>query len=439
VKLSVVVPALDEATAIAETLASLAPLRDGGHEAIVVDGGSGDETVRIAERGADVVLAARRGRAVQMNVGASVATGSTLMFLHADCVLPPGAAIAIEGAHAAGYRWGRFDVHLRGRSPLLPLVAATMNARSALTGICTGDQALFVERGTFEAAGGFPPIPLMEDIALSVRLKRMAGRPKRVKLHVIASGRRWDRDGALATIARMASLRLAYWRGAEPASLAQRYYAHAPAPPVALKVFAKAPVPGRVKTRLAATIGARAAADVYRDLALHTLGVAAAARRAGVVDDVELWVAPESGAGSLQQWADQHGFVVKLQVGDDLGERMHGALRESLDRGVRALVVGSDVPGLDVAYLAQAVAALQRDDVVIGPADDGGYVLVGLARDVDVFSAMRWSTPDVLEHTRARLEAAQVSWRELPALWDVDTHDDLVRWQRQGAARGAAP
>ena len=431
-KLSVVVPAVDEASTLPAALARLASLRKRGHEVLVVDGGSRDETCGIASRFADRVLVSPRGRAVQMNTGASVATGTTLLFLHADCRLPDGALAAIEGAHAAGYRWGRFDVSLEGRSRWLPIVAATMNQRSALTGICTGDQAMFVEREAFETAGGFPPIALMEDVALSRTLKSKAGPPKRVRQRVVASGRRWDTKGALRTIATMASLRFAYWRGADPSRHARRDYGLAPAPAATLQVFAKSPVPGFVKTRLAATIGNDAAAAVYRDLVLRTLGVATAARKAGIVGSVELWLAPEAQGGTLAEWAVQHELVVKTQRGVDLGARMRHALRESLAAGRPALLIGTDVPAFDLPYLARAAAALQSHDAVIGPAEDGGYVLVGLARDIDLFEGVQWSTADVMTQTRELLRSASASWSELPTLWDIDTHDDLVRWRAAG-------
>ena len=411
------------------TLASLAPLRAAGHEVIVVDGGSRDDTLAIAKPHADRVLTAPRGRAVQMNTGASVATGNVLLFLHADCVLPPRGAAAIEGAHRTGYRWGRFDVKLVGRSPWLPVVAMLMNLRSSLTGIATGDQGMFVDRAAFTAAGGYPPIPLMEDVALSRKLRRTAGPPKRVHIRMTASGRRWDERGALRTIATMWALRHAWWRGASADALARRYYGRSVAPSATLKVFAKSPLPGFVKTRLAASIGPEAAAAVYRDLVLRTLGTAAAARRAGIVGNVELWVSPESEPGPLAGWGEHLGISLHRQEGADLGERMRHASRASLAAGRPALVIGTDVPGYDVAYLAAAAAVLQSHDAVVGPAEDGGYVLVGLARDVDAFTGIAWSTPDVMDQTRKRLASAQATWRELPPLMDVDTAEDLARWK----------
>ena len=144
---------------------------------------------------------------------------------------------------------------------------------------------------------------------------------------------------------------------------------------------------------------------------------------------IELWLDPESDPAAIVPWRDRFGVTIETQAGDDLGARMRNALRSSTTRGVPALLVGTDVPGYDVAYLARAAAALERHDAVIGPAEDGGYVLVGLARDVDVFGGVPWSTPEVMAATRARLAAAGASHVEMPPLWDVDTHDDYVRWR----------
>ena len=223
-RLSIVIPVLDEAGGIAASLAALRPLRARGAEVIVADGGSGDATRSIAAPLADRVIEAPRGRARQMNAGAGAATGEAIVFLHADTRLPEGADAAIAAALAAR-DWGRFDVTIEGRSRWLPLVAALMNARSRLTGIATGDQAIFARREAFAPAGGFPPIALMEDVAFSRAMKRPAA-PACLRERVVTSGRRWERHGPLRTIVLMWRLRLAYFLGADPARLAERYAHH---------------------------------------------------------------------------------------------------------------------------------------------------------------------------------------------------------------------
>ncbi|MEG0820755.1 MAG: TIGR04283 family arsenosugar biosynthesis glycosyltransferase [Burkholderiaceae bacterium] len=225
-RLSIIVPVLDEASTLASALARLAPLRERGARVIVVDGGSQDETVTIAAPLADRVIGSARGRAAQMNAGAreALATGEpeVLLFLHADTELPAEADRLIATALASGQVWGRFDVQIRGASPWLRVVARMMNWRSRLTGIATGDQAIFVEVSHWIALGGFAEMPLMEDIELSRRARALS-RPACIKTPVITSGRRWEIHGVWPTIWLMWRLRAAYFFGADPARLARLY------------------------------------------------------------------------------------------------------------------------------------------------------------------------------------------------------------------------
>jgi len=223
--LSIVIPALNEADTIVATLARLQALRAGGHEVIVVDGGSTDATVSLAEPLADRILAAPRGRARQMNAGAAVARGDVLVFLHADTRLPEQAVAVIRSA-LRHRLWGRFDVDIEGRAWMLRMVAAGMNLRSRLTGIATGDQTLFISRTAFAAVGGYPEQSLMEDIELSKRLNKL-GPPACPRERVVTSGRRWEVNGVWRTILLMWRLRFDYWRGVPATRLATRY--HAPA------------------------------------------------------------------------------------------------------------------------------------------------------------------------------------------------------------------
>jgi rSAM/selenodomain-associated transferase 2 len=220
--LSIVVPALNEAGAIDATLGALAPLRARGAEVIVVDGGSTDATAARARPLADRVLTSPCGRARQMNAGAALASGDVLLFLHADTRLPADADLLVRAAMNAGAAWGRFDVRIAGRHPMLGVVAAFMNARSRWTGVATGDQALFVRRRLFERVGGFADQPLMEDVELTRRLRAM-GRPACLRARVTTSGRRWETRGVWRTIFLMWRLRWRYWRGESPHALAEAY------------------------------------------------------------------------------------------------------------------------------------------------------------------------------------------------------------------------
>lgn len=222
-QLSIIVPMLDEATQLPELFAHVLPLQRAGCEVIFADGGSRDGSARLAEVAGFAVVQTERGRARQMNAGAALANGEVLLFLHTDTRLPQGALHHITQVIEANDRcWGRFDVRISGRPFMLRVVSSMMNWRSRLTGIATGDQAMFVRRDVFEQLRGFPEQPLMEDIEMSKRLKALS-RPACIAACVLTSGRRWETRGVWRTIVLMWRLRWAYWRGADAAKLAGLY------------------------------------------------------------------------------------------------------------------------------------------------------------------------------------------------------------------------
>lgn len=225
-RLGIVIPVFNEELAIEASLVRLDSLRKRGAMVVVVDGGSTDATVERARPHTERVLSASRGRALQMNVGAASALddgASVLLFLHADCGLPAAADKLIENAlRTSGRCWGRFDVRIDGPGRMLRIVSAMMNWRSRLTGICTGDQALFVTRAAFLQLEGFAPIPLMEDIEFCRRAKAISP-PIVLRARVVTSGRRWQRLGVWRTIVLMWRFRLAYFLGTDPQHLATHY------------------------------------------------------------------------------------------------------------------------------------------------------------------------------------------------------------------------
>ncbi len=221
-QLSIIMPTLNEAAGMTAALTSLAPLRARGTQVIVADGGSSDDTLAVAQACGVQVIQAPRGRAWQMNAGAQLATGNMLLFLHADTCLPHDADKLVAEALAGAASWGRFDVQITGRAPALRVIAACMNLRSRVSGIATGDQAMFMTRAAFIAVGGFAEQPLMEDIALSRHLLKVS-RPACLRTRVTTSGRRWESRGVWRTVLLMWRLRYAYWRGAPPEQLAELY------------------------------------------------------------------------------------------------------------------------------------------------------------------------------------------------------------------------
>ncbi len=224
-RLSIIIPAINEASNIVQSLDSLQAIRAHGVEVILADGGSTDRTIECAAPLVDRIVASERGRAKQMNAGAAVAQGDVLLFLHADSILPADADRAIASALSnENGIWGRFDIAISGRHFMLPHIAWFMNQRSRVTGIATGDQGLFAARAAFETIGGFPDQPLMEDIEFCRRMKRLA-LPVCLSKRIITSGRRWEQHGVWTTIGLMWWLRLRYWAGASPAELHRVYYA----------------------------------------------------------------------------------------------------------------------------------------------------------------------------------------------------------------------
>jgi rSAM/selenodomain-associated transferase 2/rSAM/selenodomain-associated transferase 1 len=430
--LSIVIPAYDEAPGIADALAALQPLRAAAIELIVVDGGSTDATVMLATPLVDRLVRAPRGRGTQMNAGAAVASGEILLFLHADCALPAAAAaMIIDGLAASGKCWGRFDIRLAGRHPLLPVVAAMINLRSRLTGIATGDQGIFVTRECFARVGGYAAMPLMEDIELCSRLKTL-GRPLCLAARINASGRRWERHGVLRTIVLMWRLRLAYFCGVEPAALA-RQYGYAPRGEATIAVFAKAPEPGTAKTRLIPLLGAAGAAALQARLIERALATAADA----ALGPVTLWCTPTAEDPLLVSAATAAGAGRARQCEGDLGARMFAATAAALADFSHVIIIGTDCPALTPAQLRETAAALADHDAVLVPAEDGGYVLIGMRRaDARVFAGIEWGSATVMAATRRNLAALGWRWRELAPSWDVDRPADFARLCASGLMPG---
>ena len=221
--ITIIIPVLNEESTIAGLLATLQPMRRQGHSVVVVDGGSSDRTLAACAGSVDAVRVTAAGRARQMNEGARAATGDILLFLHADTLLPGDAEARLAEFLGSSQSWGRFDVRLSGMQKSYRLIEFMINVRSWLSGIATGDQAIFVRRRVFEQVGGFPTIPLMEDLELSSRL-RSCSWPYRVDSPVVTSSRRWEEKGIWRTVVLMWRLRLEYWLGVPADLLVKRYY-----------------------------------------------------------------------------------------------------------------------------------------------------------------------------------------------------------------------
>lgn len=378
-------------------------------------------------------VAAPRGRGVQMNAGAAVARGRWLLFLHADSALPAGwLDVITEVEDRADIAAGAFRLALDSHDRRARVIEAAVRLRVALFGLPYGDQALFVRSRFFNAIGGYRDLPLMEDIDLVRRIKQV-GRLVQSRAAVLTSARRWERDGWVRRSARNVSLATRFLLGASPARLAQRYFGRKAA---AVVMVARAPST-RGKTRLAVGTAHAQHADLRRALLLDTLDVVTS------VGDVEHIIACEP-PGACEQMRDLVGPTVDViaQRGDDLGQRMTHVFEDVFRLGVESVVViGSDLPDLPSRLLREAVAALRRpgDRIVLGPAADGGYYLVGMNRPHPaLFERIAWGTAHVLAQTldAAKAQAAQIvlldSWA------DIDTVADLSRLLNQHTERTAA-
>lgn len=414
--LTIIIPTLNEAATLQSSLQALQPLRARGVQVVVVDGGSRDSTATIAKPLADLVLTAPRGRALQMNAGAAAARSEMLLFLHADTRLPMEAdELTFKNI------WGRFDVRIDSSSWMLKIVSTFINWRSRLSGIATGDQAIFVRRDAFEAVGGFDNIPLMEDIALSKKLKRLS-RPTCLHEKVITSARRWEQYGVWRIIFLMWKLRAAYFLGADPKRLAKQY-GYQPEP-VQIAIMAKAPIAGLAKTRLIPALGAPAAARLQRQFTLQALATA----RQAQLGLVTLWCAPDTEHRFFLSLQKRCSVAMRGQVGANLGERMLHVFQQQCTQGP-LIMIGTDCPALTAQHLQTAADHLiDGQDAVFIPAQDGGYVLIGLRQpNPALFEGIDWSTERVMGQTRERLSRLGLSWQELESLWDVDLPQDLAR------------
>ena len=421
--LSVIIPTLNEAEVLPRLLAGL---RCAPPEVIVADGGSSDGTADLARRWGATVVATAPGRARQMNAGAAAARGQWLWFLHADTEVPPDWAAQLHRALAdPRVVGGAFATRIAAPGLRYHVLDAWGWWRTRLQRSFYGDQGIFVRRDVFERLEGFADLPACEDLEFSERLCR-AGRVVLLPGPLRTSARRWQQRGWRRTVMEHIRLAVRYARDG-PRSMPP-YPALAPGSAVHLVVMAKAPIPGRVKTRLSPPLTPEQAAELAGALLRDTV---AAARR---LPDVQVVVAVEPAeAVPVVRGLVPSVELVPQAVGD-LGARLTAVAAARFAAGASAvLVVGSDHPTLPAAVVAQAVTWLRegRDEMVIGPAEDGGYYLLGMTRPhPEVFDEISWSTPDVLRATLDRADALGLPVRRLPSWYDVDTPDDLARLQR---------
>ncbi len=441
--LGVVIPALDEAAALPALLADLSRLALPA-ELLVVDGGSGDDTVRAARAGGAQVLLSRPGRARQMNAGAAFLTTSWLLFLHADSRLDASALAAIDRHVRSGASEAAcFALAFSHPARFYRVLEAGQRVRERALGLVYGDQGLLIRRDLFFKSGPYPDVPLMEDVILNRKLLRQ-GRLRRLPATATTSPRRYEEEGRIRALIRNVSLISRFLAGAEPASLAVAYpprrrpaslagagspraVADAPQPGAntalpTLLVFAKAPRPGEVKTRLARSLGAGRAAALYRRMGRQVVD-----QVAGAPATVTLCFAPDDAEGEVREWLGPGPARYWPQGTGDLGARMSRMFARAFETCGRAIVIGTDAPAVDAGTIRRALHALDSADLVLGPSRDGGYYLLGLRQPrPELFTDVRWSTGSVLSRTLERAGAAGLAVTFLEVESDIDTAADLA-------------
>lgn len=425
-ELGIVVPTLNEAAHLPRLLEDLERL-DVDHRIVVADGGSEDGTRSLARSRGLRVVRAPRGRASQLNAGARVLDTRWLLFLHADVRIPPETRSAIvewlstaEGADVA-----HFAFRLAGDDWFWRFIELGQALRERISGLAYGDQGLLVSRSTFRLVGGYPDQPLMEDVEILRRLRQRA-RIESLDAPLIASPRRYRREGRWSAWLRNTALILLYTTGV-PAERLVRWYRPEPASSPGsrsgrtLLVFAKSPEPGRVKTRLARVMGPARAAELYRRMGRRVVDQL----RGGDYRIVVCFDPPDA-ERAVRRWLGADSLSFRPQSPGDLGERMVRAFEGAFRRAEEVCVVGTDAPSVDRTVISRAFRELERVDVVLGPARDGGYYLMALKRPIPaLFRDVPWSTDAVLEVTLERARELGLAVAQLEERSDVDTVEDL--------------
>jgi rSAM/selenodomain-associated transferase 2/rSAM/selenodomain-associated transferase 1 len=437
-ELSIVIPVLNDIEPLQQLLASIRP--DPRVDIVVVNGGAPDQRLIAICRRPDVrLVTSATGRGCQMNVGASAAAGRWIVFLHADSRLPPQ---WIDEIHRAGavpaVVGGSFRFRLDSDAWQARLIERAVERRVRWLDLAYGDQALFVRRDVFDALGGYREWPLMEDVDF-VRRLRQVGKLYHSAQPVLTSARRWERDGWWPRSARNVLLQALFFAGVSPERLA-RWYSHPPRRLIreALVVMARVPSGTLGKSRLTRDLGGDHL-ELRRALLLDTLDVV----RGVAAADLFIACEPAESIDEMRALVGDRGGLFPQQ-GDTLGDRMRNAFDRLFAAGYSTVVmIGSDLPSLPTSHVAQAFQYLRDrpDALVIGPASDGGYYLIGMRRlRPALFTSIPWSTADVLTTTTSIAERCGVPVSFVPPWHDVDTVDDLRRVLRdpQGAARTRA-
>jgi rSAM/selenodomain-associated transferase 2/rSAM/selenodomain-associated transferase 1 len=412
---------------INSTIGSLVKIK-GNHsvEIIVVDGDHRGSTIQCVKEPTVITMKAKKGRAIQMNKGSANAAGDILLFLHADTILPEKGFDKIISVMKTGkYAAGAFNYDIESRNLFLRFIYYTSYLRSKISRITYGDQGIFIRKDYFEKIGGYPEIPIMEEVELMKKVKKNKDKIYILKDGVKTSARRYEEEGIIYGWLRNHRVRILYFFGVSP-ELLLKYYPDARQKKqikCGLVLFLKYPQKGKIKTRLAKRIGDTLTLQLYECFIRDMLD-----KLISLPYDLRIFVAPPDKVTAMCQWLDRD-LPVHGQEGRDLGERMKQTFDKMFQMGYEACVlIGSDFPDLPVSVLSDAFEGLKTAGAVIAPAADGGYYLIGFQHlhfRESVFQNVAWSTDRVFRQTMDIIKQEKIRVKTLREWWDMDDLNEL--------------
>jgi rSAM/selenodomain-associated transferase 2/rSAM/selenodomain-associated transferase 1 len=423
----VIIPVFKEEERINATIGSLVKMKDNHSiEIIVVDGDPCGSTIQCIKEPTVITITAEKGRALQMNKGAAKAAGDILLFLHADTILPEkGFDKIISVMETGNYVAGAFNYDIDSRNPFLRFIYYTSYLRSKISRITYGDQGIFIRKDYFEKIGGYPEIPIMEEVEFMKKIKKNKDKIYILKDGVKTSARRYEKEGIIYGWLRNHRMRILYFFGVSPGQLV-KYYPDTHRKiqnKCGLVLFLKYPQKGTIKTRLANRIGDSLTLQLYECFIRDMLD-----KLISLPYDLHIFVAPANKVTAMCQWLGRN-LPVHAQAGRDLGERMKQSFDKMFQMGYESCVLmGSDFPDLPGSVLTDAFEGLKTVEAVIAPAADGGYYLIGFQRHhfcESVFKNVTWSTDRVFQQTMEIFKQKKIRIKILRKWWDVDDLAEL--------------
>lgn len=433
--ISIIIPTLNEELNIPLLLESL--LSMAGVEIIVADGSSVDATLEKCRAFPVRLVNSLMGRGVQLNAGARCAEGEILLFLHADSSIERRVLDDIREAVSQGSLWGCCNLRFNEENLLFCLIAYLSNLRARIFCSCYGDQGIFCQRDLFWENGGFPETVFLEDLGFSHRIRK-GQRARIVKGMITTSTRRFRKAGIWKTIAKNQMIKILYAIGIKPDKLGEMVSVRLTGDVMrtAVVVMSKIPQPGFTKTRLMSTLVGQECAEFHRACLADTCRAIKKSGLPGYIYYVDQNKSPQSTRKNLaedENWGlpeeDQNYFKIRPQRGEDLGERLYNSAREILNCYEAVLFLGSDMPDITAEIILEAHLKMPGNDVVLGPAVDGGYYLLGIKQALPyIFHNIPWETSQVLEKTLKRINERDLTYHLLNEKSDIDTWDNLVNF-----------